>query len=225
MEDRFNTAAGWVLFAGIVALGLSSIFSRVFDTHRPEAMGYPVEVEGGDAGGDSGPDLGMLLANASVENGAQQAAARCGTCHTFDQGGAQGQGPNLYGVMGGKLAHIGGFGYSDALTAKGGTWTFEAMNEWLLNPRGFIPGTSMGFAGLKNDEQRADILVYLNSLGSNLPLPAPAAEDEPAVEEGVDGAGEGPGAVEGAPADAVEAAGAMGAEQPVAGEGTTAPVE
>ena len=187
MEDRFNTIAGWVLFSGIIALGLSSIFMRVFDTHRPEAMGYPVEVVGGEEGGDSGPDLGTLLAAASVENGAQQAAARCGTCHTFDQGGAQGQGPNLYATMGDTFAHVAGFGYSDALASKEGNWTWEAMDAWLLNPRQFAPGTSMGFAGLKNAEQRADILVYLNSLGSNLPLPEPKTAEE-AAPEGEEGA-------------------------------------
>ena len=184
MDDRFNTAAGWVLFSGIVALGLSSISSRIFDVHRPEAMGYAVEVADAGGGADSGPDLGTLLAAANVENGAQQAAARCGTCHSFEQGGANGQGPNLYGTLGGPLGHAAGFGYSGALKEKGGTWTLEAMNEWLLNPKGYIAGTSMGFAGLKNDEQRADIIAYLNSLGSNLPLPAPKAAEEPAAAEG-----------------------------------------
>ena len=225
MDDRFNTAAGWVLFSGVIALGLSSIFLRVFDMERPEKLGYPVEVA--DAGGgDTGPDLGTLLAAATVENGEQQATARCGTCHSFNQGGPAGQGPNLYGVMGGSLAHSAAFGYTDALKSKGGVWDWEAMNAWLINPKAYIPGTSMGFAGLKNDEQRADILVYLNSLGSNLPLPAPAPEEEEVEgEEGVDGADEGPGAVDGADPSAVEAAGAMGAAQPVVGTGTTNPVE
>lgn len=188
MDDRFNTAAGWVLFSGIVALGLSSISARIFDVHRPEAMGYAVEVADAGGGADSGPDLGTLLAAANVENGAQQAAARCGTCHSFEQGGANGQGPNLYGTLGGPLGHAAGFGYSGALKEKGGTWTLEAMNEWLLNPKGYISGTSMGFAGLKNDEQRADIIAYINSLGSNLPLPAPKAAEEPAAAEDAEAA-------------------------------------
>ena len=204
MDDRFNTAAGWVLFSGIVALGLSSISSRIFDVHRPEAMGYAVEVADAGGGADSGPDLGTLLAAANVENGAQQAAARCGTCHSFEQGGANGQGPNLYGTLGGPLGHAAGFGYSGALKEKGGTWTLEAMNEWLLNPKGYIAGTSMGFAGLKNDEQRADIIAYLNSLGSNLPLPAPKAAEEPAAAEAAEG--------EAAPAEGAAAAPAEGAE-------------
>lgn len=209
MEDRFNTIAGWVLFSGIIALGLSSIFMRVFDTHRPEAMGYPVEVADAGGGADAGPDLGTLLAAASVENGAQQAAARCGTCHSFEQGGAQGQGPNLYATLGDTFAHVAGFGYSDALASKDGSWTWEAMNAWLLNPRQFVPGTSMGFAGLKNDEQRADILVYLNSLGSNLPLPEPkVAEEEPAAEGEAEEAGEEAEADAAAEAEATEDAAA-----------------
>lgn len=185
MDDRFNTAAGWVLFTGIVALGLTSISSRVFHAERPENMGYPIEVADAEGAADSGPDLGTILAAGDVAAGATGAAARCGTCHTFESGGANGQGPNLFGTMGKAVGGHAGFGYSAALKEFGGTWTWEAMNDWILNPKKHIPGTSMGFAGLKNDQQRADILVYLNSLGSNLPLPAPVvAEEEPTAEEG-----------------------------------------
>jgi cytochrome c len=190
MDDRFNTAAGWVLFSGIVALGLSSISAKVFDTHRPETMGYPIEVA--DTGGeeDAGPDLGTLLAAADVANGAQKAAARCGTCHTFDQGGADGQGPNLYAIMGAQMGAKPGFGYSQALTGKGEPWSWEAMNEWILSPRGYMSGTSMSFAGLKNNEERADIVAYLNTLGSNLPLPEPVVAEEAEIEADAEGAAE-----------------------------------
>lgn len=210
MDDRFNTAAGWVLFSGIVALGLSSISAKVFDTDRPETMGYPIEVA--DTGGteDAGPDLGTLLAAADIANGAQKAAARCGTCHTFEQGGADGQGPNLYGVMGGELAHVAGFGYSSDLVSKGGTWTWDAMNQWIISPRSFISGTSMSFAGLKNDQERADILAYLNTLGSNLPLPAPVVAEEAEADADVEADAEGAAEAEAEPdavAETEEAAG------------------
>jgi len=203
MDDRFNTAAGWVLFSGIIALGLSSISAKVFDSHRPEEMGYPIEVadDGGDV--DTGPDLGTLLAAADPARGEQQAAARCGTCHTFNQGGADGQGPNLYGVLGGNIAHVPGFGYSSDLAGNGGTWTWESMDQWIISPRGFMSGTSMSFAGLKNDEQRADILAYLNSLGSNLPLPEPVVAEAPNEEAGEDSAEE--GVIEGAAEGGAEA--------------------
>jgi len=187
MDDRFNTAAGWVLFSGIVALGLSSISAKVFDSERPETLGYPIEVA--DVGGDvpAGPDLATLLAAADPARGEQQAVARCGTCHTFDAGGANGQGPNLHSVMGAAIAGKSGFGYSSDLSAMGGNWTWEAMNMWILSPRGYAGGTSMSFAGLKNDQQRTDILAYLNSLGSNLPLPVPVVAEEEAE---ADAAGE-----------------------------------
>ena len=185
MDDRFNTAAGWVLFSGIVALGLTSVSSKMFKSDRPETMGYAIEVA--DAGGaeDSGPDLGTLLASADIAAGETDSIARCGTCHTFDQGGAAGTGPNLYGVMGKGMAGNGGFSnYSGALKEKGGTWTFEAMDEWILAPKRFVPGTTMSFAGLKDDQKRANILAYLNSLGSNLPLPEPVVAEEVAEESG-----------------------------------------
>ncbi|MXO91806.1 c-type cytochrome [Pontixanthobacter aquaemixtae] len=179
MDDRFNTAAGWVLFSGIIALGLSIISGMFFDTHRPEAMGYPIEVADAEGGADAGPDLGTLLASADVAAGESEAAGRCGTCHTFNQGGAAGTGPNLYGVLGKGFASNPGFAnYSGDLKGAGGTWDWETMNRWILNPKGLVPGTTMGFAGLKNDQARANILAYLNSLGSNLPLPEPVVAEE-----------------------------------------------
>ena len=224
MDDRFNTAAGWVLFAGIIALGLSSISSRVFHAERPEKLGYPVEVAESAAGGGE-MSIEEALSLASVEAG-EAVFAKCAACHTVNQGGADGIGPNLWGIMGKPIGnHAPGFAYSSALAEKGGTWDWANMSEWLKNPRGFANGTKMSFAGLSSAEDRAAISLYLNANGSNLPVPAYTAPEPAAVEEGLDGAGEGPGAVSGAPVDAVEAAGAMGAEQPVAGAGTTAPVE
>jgi cytochrome c len=198
MEDRFNTAAGWVLFAGIVALGSSIASGMYYHAGKPEHVeegGYPIEdVDASAAGAESTVDLGTILAAADIAAGAEAAKARCGTCHTFTQGGANGTGPNLYGIMGLPIGkHAAGFSYSSSLSEKGGTWTFEAMNEWLLAPKAFASGTTMGFAGLKDDAARANIIMYLNSLGSNLTPPAPAAAEAPAAEgaEGAEGAAEG----------------------------------
>jgi cytochrome c len=218
MQDRFNTAAGWVLFAGIVGLGASIASGMYYHGGKPEHVesgGYPIEdLDAGAGGGESAVDLGTILAAADLATGEQQAQARCGTCHTFNQGGANGTGPNLYGVMGLPIGkHAAGFGYSSALAGKGGTWTFEAMNEWLISPRAFASGTTMSFAGLKDDASRASIIMYLNSLGSNLTPPAPQAAEAPAA-EGAEGAAP----VEGEPAGEAEAAGATGADQPVASE-------
>ncbi len=179
MEDRFNTIAGWTLFAGVVALGLSSVSSHYFSAnkpHRPEKMGY--EIEGVEAeGGDSAEQpIAALLATADPAKG-EAVFAKCTSCHTINAGGPNGIGPNLHGVVGeGIGTGAGGFAFSDALKSKGGNWTFEALNDWLKSPKAYAPGTKMTFAGLGKAEDRANLIAWLNTQGSNLPLPAaPAA--------------------------------------------------
>jgi len=186
MDDRFNTFAGWALFAGIIALGGGIVSAKLFHTERPEAMGYAIEgVEAeGEGGGDSGPSLNTLLASADVAQG-EKVFAKCAACHTINAGGANGIGPNLHGVMGEAVATgHGGFVFSDALQSKGGSWDFATMDAWLKSPREFAPGTKMTFAGLSKPADRANLIAYLNAQGSNLPLPAadaaPAAAPEAA---------------------------------------------
>ncbi|WP_311266969.1 cytochrome c family protein [Sphingobium sp. WCS2017Hpa-17] len=190
MGDRFNTAAGWALFAGIVALGGAIVSSKIFHEERPEKMGYAIEgVEAeGEGGAASGPGLNTLLASADVAAG-EKVFAKCAACHTVNQGGANGIGPNLYGTVGEEIGHgKAGFAFSEALKGKGGTWTFEALDHWLKSPREFAPGTKMTFAGLGNPADRANLIAWLNTQGSNLPLPAadaaPAAEGANAAEAG-----------------------------------------
>jgi len=182
MNDRFNTIAGWVLGGGIVLLGATLITGEVFSGHRPETMGYPIEgvVEEGKGGGaEAEQPIAALLATADAGRGEAQ-FKKCAACHTISPGGPSGVGPNVHGIMGQPLAAR-GFAYSDALKSKGGTWTWEAMNEWLRSPRAYAPGTKMTFAGIGDGQDRADLLLYLNSQGSNLPLPAaPAASADPA---------------------------------------------
>ena len=209
MDDRFNTIAGWTLFAGIVGLGLTSISSHYFRAdkpHRPETMGYAIEgvVEEGE--GAAEVPIATLLASADIARG-EGVFAKCASCHTINAGGANGIGPNLHGVMGEAIASPSrGFAFSDALKSVGGTWTFEQMSDWLKSPRAFAPGTKMTFAGLSKPEDRANLIAYLNSQGSNLPLPeAPVAEEAPAE-----------GGAEAAPA---------GEEAAPAGEATGVPAE
>ena len=103
-------------------------------------------------------------------------------CHTINAGSANGIGPNLHGIVGeGVGAGHPGFAFSDALKSKGGKWDFATLDAWLKSPREFAPGTKMTFAGLGKPEDRANIIAYLNSQGSNLPLPA--ADAAPAAEE------------------------------------------
>jgi len=192
MGDRFNTVAGWALFAGIIALGGAIVSSKYFHDERPEKMGYAiegVEVEG-EGGGDSGPGLNTLLASADVAAG-EKVFAKCAACHTVNQGGANGIGPNLYATVGEGIGQgKGGFAFSEALKSKGGEWSFDNLDHWLKSPREFAPGTKMTFAGLSNPADRANLIAWLNTQGSNLPLPAadaaPAAADNAAPAEGGD---------------------------------------
>lgn len=194
MDDRFNTIAGWTLFSGIVGLGLtiaSGMYFQAGKHHAPETPGYAVEgvAEEGEGGGDV--PIATLLASADLAKG-EATFAKCTSCHTINAGGANGIGPNLHAVVGeGIGTGANGFPFSDALKSKGGTWTFDALNEWLKSPKAFAPGTKMTFAGLSKPEDRANIIAYLNSQGSNLPLPAVPAEGAAAPAEGAAAPAEG----------------------------------
>jgi len=188
MNDRFNTIAGWLLGGGIVFLGATLITGEYWKSERPETMGYPIKgvVEEGKGGEEAEPPIAALLATADPGRGANS-FKKCSACHSINQGGASGVGPNLWATMGAPLAHVAGFAYSDALRSKGGNWDWEAMNQWLKNPRAYVPNTKMTFAGIGDPQERADLILYLNQQGSNLPLPAaPASSADPADASQVD---------------------------------------
>lgn len=197
MDDRFNTIAGWTLFSGVIAIGLSSVSARYFHADKPErpkVMGYAIAGVATEGDGAAEVPLATLLAAADPAKG-QAAFAKCASCHTITAGGANGIGPNLHGVVGEAVGQgVGGYAFSGALKSVGGQWTFDKLNDWLKSPKAFAPGTKMTFAGLSKPEDRANVIVYLNSQGSNLPLPAPpaAAEDKASEDKASeDKAGEG----------------------------------
>jgi cytochrome c len=226
MNDRFNTIAGWVLFSGIVALGLNAVSERVFMANkpeRPEKMGYPIEgvVEPGAA---PKIDLGTLLAAADPAAG-QKVFQKCSSCHTAEQGAPNGIGPNLYGTVGEPIGKgKNGYAFSSALSGHGGNWTYENLFDWLKSPAAFAPGTKMTFAGLSDPKDRANVIAYLKQQGGGPDFPAPAA---PAAEAGAAksdaaaatdaSAAPGPGP-SGTPANGPEAAGAAAQPQPVPGK-------
>jgi cytochrome c len=175
MDDRFNTIAGWVLFAGIVALGSSIVAGEYFLSERPEKMGYPiagVEQEGEGAAAAEEP-IEAYLAKADPAAG-QQTFNKCMACHNADKGGANQLGPNLWGVLGEPIGQGKGFAFSDALAKKGGNWDWDNLSQWLTSPRAFAPGTKMTFAGLSNPQDRANVIAFLNQ-HSDAPKPLPAA--------------------------------------------------
>lgn len=220
MSDRTNTIFGWVLFAGIIALGLSILSGKYFqagNNHDGE-FGYAIQGVVEEGAAEDGPDLGTLLAAADPAAG-EKVFAKCVACHTINQGGANGIGPNLWGVMGSTIGqHAPGYAYSSALANHGGTWTYENMDAWLANPRAFASGTKMSFAGLSRPEERANVIAFMRSNGGGPPLPEPVApaavaEDAAAAAAAPDA---GPGAVAGDNPSPQEAAGGAGAAQPVA---------
>ena len=185
MDNRFNTIAGWVLFAGIVALGASIVTGEMYHSERPEKMGYPIEgvvVEGEGGGAEAEPPIANLLASADPAKGAD-VFKKCAACHNAENGGPNALGPNLWGVLGepiGQGAH--GFAFSDALKSKGGTWNWDNLSQWLKSPKAFAPGTKMTFAGLSKPEDRANVIAYLNKQSNGpLPMPAVPAEAAPAA--------------------------------------------
>jgi cytochrome c len=184
MDDRANTIAGWVLGAGIAALGLTIVTGEYFAAERPEKMGYTVEgveQEAGDAAADEKP-FAFYMAQADAQKGAD-VFKKCTACHNADKGGANALGPNLWNVVGEAIGQgAGGFAFSDALKGKGGNWSFDSLGEWLKSPKAFAPGTKMTFAGLSKPEDRANVIAYLNQHG-DAPQPLPAAPAETASPE------------------------------------------
>ena len=113
-----------------------------------------------------------LLAAANVQAGQQLAQRQCASCHSFNEGGRNGVGPNLYGIIGANHARADGFNYSAAIRGMAGKpWVYEEMNAWLANPRAYAPGNKMTYAGLASVQGRADLIAYLRSISPNAPAP------------------------------------------------------
>ena len=180
MSDlTFNKIAGAVLATGLAVVGLGQFSNIVFAPEQPAKPGFIVEVAdvggGGAAVVETLPDWGTVLPTADVAAG-EAVFAKCKSCHTVDNGGANGTGPNLWGVEGRKPGGHAGFAYSTGMIEFGGKqsqWDYDHMNEWLKNPAKYISGTKMSFVGLKKAEDRIAVIAYLKTLGGTLPIPAP----------------------------------------------------
>jgi cytochrome c len=212
----FNKIAGAVLATALAIVGLREVTTGLFSSEAPAKPGYLIEatVEGGEgaAAVDVIPDFGTVLPAADLKAG-EAVFAKCQSCHNVANGGANGTGPNLWGVIGQKPGSHAGFAYSAAMTdfgTKQAVWDDTHMYEFLKAPQKYISGTKMSFVGLKKSEDRVNMIAYLRAQGGTLPMPAPKpAAAAPAAAP--DGAAAAPaaGAAPAAPAGAEPAAAAV----------------
>lgn len=181
---ELNKVLGAILGTCLIVLALNIAAGAIFAPEKPAKPGYMVAVKT-EAGGkkEAAPEkvpLPVRLAKASVDKG-RSIAKQCQACHTFENGGPNRVGPNLWNVVGEPRGEGRGFNFSAAMKAKGGKWTYDELDKFLTDPRGYINGTAMTFAGIRNDQQRADVIAFLHSLSDNpVPLPKPQAEATPA---------------------------------------------
>ncbi|WP_394762390.1 c-type cytochrome [Phenylobacterium sp.] len=190
----FNKYAGAVLATGFLIALLVNASGIVFSQEKVAKSGYKVDVveeaAGGPAAPEVPPDWGTVLKTADVAAG-QATFAKCQSCHNADSGGPNGTGPNLWGVVGRPPGSHPGFAYSDGMKGFAGKqpiWDYEHIYQFVKNPQAYISGTKMSFVGLKQPQDRINVIAFLREHGGTLPIPAPnpAAAAAPAADPKAD---------------------------------------
>ncbi|MBT5073058.1 MAG: cytochrome c family protein [Kordiimonadaceae bacterium] len=182
----FNKAAMGVLMFLLLAIGLHNLTEAVFHQEAMAANAFPIDVSAvasasvADVAMEVGPTIEELMQTANIDKG-MTVFKKCAACHTPESGGRAKIGPNLWNVLGGDIATNGDFGYSNAMLAQEGNWTYEFLNTYLTKPKDAIPKNKMVFAGLKKGSDRASVILYLRSL-SDAPIDLPVVATVEAVE-------------------------------------------
>lgn len=180
---ELNKIMGALLGTCLVLLSLNITAGAIFSPGKLEKPGYDIAVPETPAGGvPAGPaepekPIAELLASSDVAKG-ENSAKKCAACHTFTKGGPNRVGPNLWGLVNRPKASVAGFNYSAAMKGKSGEWTYDDLNKYLTNPKAFVPGTNMQFAGINRGSERADVINYLHTLADS-PGPLPKAAEAP----------------------------------------------
>ncbi|MDJ0943596.1 MAG: cytochrome c family protein [Kiloniellales bacterium] len=196
---ELNKIVAAILAAGVIAMTAGFFAGFVVPVaEAPEERAYVIATPGEDeAVADAEPaeavEESVMVLLASVDPVAgEKVSKKCTACHSFDEGGANRVGPNLWDIVGRQIAAVEGYGYSDALSGMSGEiWSYESLDAFLAAPKTWAPGTKMAYAGLKKVEDRAELIAYLRSLSNDpQPLPEPAPAEEPAAESASEGTGE-----------------------------------
>jgi cytochrome c len=179
---ELNKILGAILGTCLGVLSINIAAGAIFTPAKLAKPGYEIVVPERKSGAPAQPaepqeSIGQLLVKADIQRG-ENSAKKCAACHTFNKGGRSLVGPNLWGIVGRTKASEAGFNYSAALKGKSGTWTIDDLNQFIINPKGMVPGTNMSFAGIQRGSERADLIAYLNSL-SDSPAPLPKAAEAP----------------------------------------------
>lgn len=178
--NEVNKVAGAILGMLTLAMGIGFFSSALVSPKPIVKAGYELPDTSATAGGAApaaaaaAEPIAKRMATADVAKG-EASAKKCVSCHQFVKDGKNGQGPVLYGVLNTAMGAVSGFNYSAGLkdaAGKGGKWDYEALDKFLANPKGFIAGTSMGFAGVPRPDERANIIGYLRTLAAT-PAPLP----------------------------------------------------
>ena len=160
-----NKIIAAILVTVLLVFGIDKISDIIFHVEKPNVQGYKVEIKvnnsASQAKSENQIDISALLALGDVDVG-KKVFKKCAACHSIAQGGGNKIGPKLYNIVGRTTGSISDYKYSKALASYGKEWTFEELNSFLIKPSTWIKGNKMGFAGLKKDEDRASVILYLN---------------------------------------------------------------